>query len=224
MCAACVLSSSSEAWGRGWTADGGALRLRRWWMENDVISELTGADARVHKGSPSLWGQTANLLLIFLKFTWLKWGELDLCGGRYGVTLRSGLEPGKKQYKESPRGRSGYISDQSGSLGFTCGSILTQVRVNTRQRDQKLSHIPHYVDEIALFANDWSVVLLPISLCRGQPHVHPNGERQLREIVTGRTGSASRVPLTVPLPRRPVVDRDASHQHTGTVHSPALAW
>lgn len=28
---------SSEAWWRGWTADGRALPLCRWWMEDDVI-------------------------------------------------------------------------------------------------------------------------------------------------------------------------------------------
>lgn len=56
--------SSSEAWWRGWTADGRALPLCRWWMEDDVILGLTGTRACIHKGSPSLWGRAAGLLLI----------------------------------------------------------------------------------------------------------------------------------------------------------------
>lgn len=74
--ASCFLSlpssappSSSEARWRGWTADGRALPLCQWWMEDDVILGLTGTRSYVHKGSPSLWGQTAGLLLIF-KSTW----------------------------------------------------------------------------------------------------------------------------------------------------------
>lgn len=61
--------SSSEAWWRGWTADGRALPLCRWWMEDDVILGLTGTRACVHKGSPNLWGRTVGLLLI-LESTW----------------------------------------------------------------------------------------------------------------------------------------------------------
>lgn len=54
-------------------------------------------------------------------------------------------------------------------------------------------------------------------LCRGKLHVHPHSKRQLREVVIGRTGSASWLPLTIPLPRWLVVYRDSPHQHTGIV-------
>lgn len=49
--------------------------------------------------------------------------------------------------------------------------------------------------------------------------MHPNGQRQLREVVIGWTGPASRLPVTIPLPRWLVVYRDSPHQHTGIVRS-----
>lgn len=49
--------------------------------------------------------------------------------------------------------------------------------------------------------------------------MHPDSERQLREVVTGRTGSSSGLPLAIPLPGRPLVHRDPPHQHPGTLGS-----
>lgn len=46
--------------------------------------------------------------------------------------------------------------------------------------------------------------------------MHPNSQRQLREVVIGRTGPASGLPVTISLPRWVVVYRDSAHQHTGT--------
>lgn len=52
--------------------------------------------------------------------------------------------------------------------------------------------------------------------------MHPNSQRQLREVVTGWTGPASRLPITISLPRWLVVYRDSPHQHTGIVQRPCL--
>lgn len=52
--------------------------------------------------------------------------------------------------------------------------------------------------------------------------MHPNSQRQLREVVAGRTGPASRLPVTISLPGWLVVYRDSPHQHTGIVQRPCL--
>ena len=112
-CTCTCARTPPEAWWRGWTADGRALPLCRWWMEDDVISGLTGTRACVHKGSASLWGRRAGACFWFfgIAMTSLKWEKLDLCPAIYCLTPRSSLERRNNTLVESSKRQNRYASE-----------------------------------------------------------------------------------------------------------------